>query len=173
MGRGLDDVDRGLAAALQEDARQTNAELGRCVGLAPSSAHERIRRMEEGGHIRGYHARLNPGSFDLGVTAYVFVDAGDIASESRVGEGLKGIPGVQEIHHIAGEDCFLVKIWAEDTGSLGKRLRSEFAAAGAQSTRTTIVLETILESAGIPLNVARATDAGADDQGPSLPEPAP
>lgn len=154
--KNLDAIDRRLAAALQEDARLTNAELGRRVGLAPSSVYERVKRLEEGGHIRGYHARLNPGSFGLGVTAYVFVDAGEIGSEGSVAEGLTRIAGVREVHHIAGEDCFLVKLWTRDTESLGKMLRSDFGAAGARSTRTTIVLETVLDRRGIPLEAGDA-----------------
>ena len=144
----VDSTDRNIAQALQGNARTTNAELGRLVGLAQSSAHERVRRLEAAGHIEGDHARVDPRSFGLGVMAFVFVDAGEIAAEARVAEGLKGIPGVEEIHHIAGEDCFLVKVWAADNEALGRLLRHDFGVAGARSTRTTIVLETLVDRPG-------------------------
>ncbi|HUF12694.1 MAG TPA: Lrp/AsnC family transcriptional regulator [Longimicrobiales bacterium] len=147
----VDATDRAIARALQSNARMTNAEIGRIVGLAQSSAHDRVRRLEAAGHIEGYHARLAARSFGLGVSAFVFVDAGDIAAEARVAEGLKAIPGVEEIHHIAGEDCFLVKLWAPDNEALGRLLRQDFGTAGARSTRTTIVLETLLDRPGPPL----------------------
>ena len=156
--RVMDATDRAIARALQSDARITNAEIGKLVGLAQSSAHDRVRRLETAGHIEGYHARIDPAAFGLGVTAFVFVDAGEIASEMSVAEGLKRIPGVEEIHHIAGEDCFLVKLWAPDNETLGRILRQDFGAAGARSTRTTIVLETLLDRPGPPVPEERNGD---------------
>ena len=158
----IDATDRNIAQALQGNARITNAELGRLVGLAQSSAHERVRRLESAGHIAGYHARVEPRSFGLGVTAFVFVDAGEIAAEARVAEALKEIPGVEEMHHVAGEDCFLVKVWAVDNEALGRLLRQEFGAAGARSTRTTIVLETLVDRPGplLPGGGAAEDEAG-------------
>lgn len=147
----LDATDFTIARALQADARTTNAELGRLVGLAQSSAHERVRRLESAGHIRGYHVQVDARSFGLGVMAFVFVEAGEIANEERVASGLERIPGVEEIHHVAGEDCFLVKLWAPSNEALGRLLRQDFAAAGASSTRTTIVLETLVDRPGPPL----------------------
>ena len=70
-------------------------------------------------------------------------------------QGATAIPEVQEVHHIAGEDCFLVKVRAPDTEALSRLLRDRFGALPAvRSTRTTVVLRTVKESGALPLGVS-------------------
>jgi Lrp/AsnC family leucine-responsive transcriptional regulator len=71
---------------------------------------------------------------------------------------LAAIPEVQEVHHIAGEDCFVLKVRSRDAKSLGRLLRERISSIGTvQSTRTTVVLETMRESAQLPLEIHRET----------------
>ena len=145
----IDDKDREILAILQHNARVSNAEIARQVGMAPSAILERIRRLEAGGVIQGYEARISPEALGYNLLAYVFVATNDFAGELRTAESLAALPEVQEVHHIAGEDCFLLKVRARDAKSLGRLLREKL---GNLRTRTTIVLETMQEHGRLPLN---------------------
>jgi Lrp/AsnC family leucine-responsive transcriptional regulator len=148
----IDEMDRRILSLLQQDARLPNAEIARRVGMAPSATLERLRKLEERGVIQGYEVRLDPRKLGLGLTAFIYVRAQDKAGELDTGERLKQHPNVLEVHHIAGEDCYLVKVRATDTEDLGRMLRSDFSQMpGVSSTRTTIVLGTLKESLRIPV----------------------
>lgn len=153
----IDSTDREILNLLQKNARISNAEIARQVGMAPSAILERIRKLETRGVITGYQARIDPAALGLGLLAYVFVRSSDMGGEIRTGEHLAQIEEVQEVHHIAGEDCFLVKVRVRDARSLGRLLRERFAAGdGVVSTRTTIVLETLHETTRLPIDAALA-----------------
>jgi len=151
----IDDTDREILTFLQRDGRISNAEIARQVGMAPSAILERIRKLEERGVVRGYEARLDPKHLGLGLVAFIFVRADDRPGTLCTGDRLAKIPGVHEVHQIAGEDCYLVKIRARDTEHLGRLLREQVSAVkGVRSTRTTIALNTLKESGEIPLGAA-------------------
>ena len=158
----LDGTDRAILALLQENARMSNAEMARRVGMAASAVYERIRKLEERGVIRGYEARLGARELGLGLVAYVFVRTEDRPGGTGTGEQLASLPEVLEVHHVAGEDCFLLKMRTADTESLGKVLRERIGTLPAvRSTRTTIVLETVKDTTRLPLPVPAAEVAGA------------
>jgi Lrp/AsnC family transcriptional regulator, leucine-responsive regulatory protein len=155
----IDEMDRRILSLLQQDARLPNAEIARRVGMAPSATLERLRKLEERGVIQGYEVRLDPRKLGLGLTAFIYIRAQDKAGELDTGERLKQHPNVLEVHHIAGEDCYLVKVRATDTDDLGRMLRSDFSqVAGVKSTRTTIVLGTLKESSRMPVPEERHVD---------------
>lgn len=148
----IDETDRRILAILQEDARTPNAEIARRVGMAPSAIFERIRKLEERGVVLGYEARLNPGAFGLGLVAFVFVRLEGLAADEVAEHRLAEMPEVQEVHHIAGEDCFLVKVRVADAEALRRLLRERIGGIpGVHSTRTTIVLGTVKETGKLPL----------------------
>lgn len=120
--------------------------------MAPSATLERLRKLEERGVIQGYEVRLNPKKIGLGLTAFIYIRTQDKHGEVDASDRLMQHPNVLEVHHIAGEDCFLVKVRAYDTEDLGRLLRTEISTLpGLISTRTTIVLGTLKESARIPI----------------------
>jgi Lrp/AsnC family leucine-responsive transcriptional regulator len=148
----IDEIDRQILNILQQNARTSNAEIARQVEMAPSAVLERIRRLEARGVIQGYEARINPEALGLTTLAFVFVRSTDFDGEAKTAELLANIPEVLEAHHIAGEDCFLMKVRTRDAKTLGRLLRERIGATGTvQSTRTTIVLETVRESTQLPL----------------------
>lgn len=148
----IDGIDAKILNILQENARTSNAEIARRVGLVPSAVLERIRRLEERGVIKGYEALVSPKEIGLGLLAFVFVRTEEIRGEDKAAGQLARIPEVMEVHHIAGEDCFLVKVRTDDTESLSRLLREKIAAIkSVSSTRTTIVLRTVKETASLPL----------------------
>ena len=147
----IDDIDRQILNILQQNARTSNAEIARQVGMAPSAILERIRRMEVKGVIQGYEVRINPEALGLNLLAFVSVSSTD-GGEAPAAEALAGIPEVQEVHHIAGEDCYLVKVRVPDAKTLGRLLRKWVASIGSiKSTRTTVVLESLHETYQLPL----------------------
>ena len=98
-------------------------------------------------------ARVDPKAAELGLLAYIFVRSDDSAGEDDAAQVLAALPEVQEVHHVAGEDCFLVKVRTRDTDALGALLRDRVKCIpSVRSTRTTIVLDTIKESAMLPLD---------------------
>jgi Lrp/AsnC family leucine-responsive transcriptional regulator len=130
--------------------------------MAPSAVLERVRKLEERGIIEGYTARLNPQALDLGLVAYVFVRADEPLGGEEAGKVLASLPEVQEVHHVAGEDCYLVKVRAADPESLGRLLRERFGAIqSVRSTRTTIVLETVKETSALPVAEEEPVDTHA------------
>ena len=151
----IDAVDIQILHIIQQNAKTTNAEIARQVDMAPSAIFERLKKLETHGLISGYHARLNPRELGFGLLAFVFVRAEDKGTELDTGELLTKIPEVQEVHHIAGEDCYLVKVRTKDTEALGRLLREHFSTIPTvRSTRTTIVLNTLRETCEIPLHGA-------------------
>lgn len=154
----IDDTDRQILNILQQNARTSNAEIARQVGMAPSAVLERIRRLESRGVIQGYEARIDPEALGLHLLAFVFVRSDDDAGELTSAEALATIPEVQEVHHVAGEDCFLLKVRVRDARTLGRLLRERIVTGNVRSTRTTVVLETIRDSAQVSLVPSSASD---------------
>ena len=143
----IDDIDGRILGILQANARTSNADIARQIGMAPSAVLERIRKLEERGVIEGYHARVRPEALGLELTAYVYVRADERAGAPTTAERLAQIPEVQEVHHVAGEDCFLAKVRVHGTRELGKLLSEKLGAIDTiRGTRSTIVLDTIKET---------------------------
>ena len=156
----INDLDRQILTILQSNARTSNAEIARQVGLAPSAVFERIRKLEERGVLQSYTARIDPHAAGLGLVAFTFVRSNDRPGGIQTAEKLAEIPEILEVHHVAGEDCFLVKVRAADTEALGRLLRERLGKIGTiTSTRTTIVLETVKETAELPIAVDEEREA--------------
>ena len=149
----IDGISLKILKILQEKARIPNVEVARQVGLAPSAVLERIRKLEKQGIIDGYEVRLNPKRFARSLVAFVSVKVKKIGDEIKVGKQLARIPEVQEVHYVAGDDAFLVKVRVADTQALGQLTRDKIASnAAVQSTQTAIVLSTYKETAKIPID---------------------
>jgi Lrp/AsnC family leucine-responsive transcriptional regulator len=148
----VDDVDLRIVALLQENARTPNAEIARRLGMAPSAILERVRKLEERGVIQGYATLVNPDAVGLGLTAFVSVRANERAGAVNTSRALAAFPEVQEVHHVAGEDCFLVKVRVANARALGTLLSERFGTVDTiVSTRSTIVMETVKETTVLPL----------------------
>ena len=149
----IDELDRQILNILQANARTSNAEIARQVGMAPSAVLDRIRKLEERGVIKGYGAQVNGQAVGLGLLAFVFVRTDEMAAEGRVTRALAKVPEVLELHHVAGEDCFMVKVRAANTEALGRMLREKLGTIkGVRATRTTIVLNTSKETTALYLS---------------------
>ena len=150
--RTIDEVDAQILNILQENARTTQSEIAKQVGLAASAVMERIRKLEARNCIREYVASIDPHVANRPLLAFVAVRTNEYGPEQPSAKALSQLPDVLEIHHVAGEDCFLLKVRAKDAEHLGQMLRRQIASVpGVTSTRTTIVLETVKETSRIPV----------------------
>lgn len=146
----LDERDRSILAALQDDGRATFAEVGSRVGLAPSSVRERIRKLERAGAIRGYRARVDPEALGLYVTALVSVTPLDPRQPDDTPERVTEFPEVEDCHSVAGAENYILKVRTRTTAELEGLLRRIREKAAVQ-TRTTIVLSTPFEHRPVSL----------------------
>lgn len=144
----LDERDLGIVAALQQDARATYADVGRLVGLSPSSVHERVRKLEQSGAIRAYRAVVDPEALGLFVTALIAVSPLDPRQPDDLPERVEELPEVVDCFSVAGESNYILKVRTRTTEHLEDLIRRLREKGGVQ-TRTTVVLSIPFE--GKPL----------------------
>ncbi len=142
----IDDIDRQILRKLRKGATTPKAEIARSIGIAASAISDRIRRLEESGIIRRYETRLDARNLGYSTLAYISITERKPTEGVDTGSLLAEVTGVEEVHKIAGQDCFLVKIRARDTEALGEVLDNEINPIPTiASTATTIVLRTVKE----------------------------
>ncbi len=160
----IDDIDRKILDALQEDSRMPNKEIAGRVNLAPSATSERLKKLRENGVIDAFETRINADKIGFGLVAFVFVRTSEMAKGWTTGRKLAEIPEVQEVFNVSGEDCYLIKVRAHDPKALGKLLREKVGSIpSVVSTRSTIVMDIFKETCRLPLTEA----TGADKKAPS------
>lgn len=148
----MDKKNLQILAILQRKARIPNVEVSRLIDMAPSAVLERIRKMESQGIIDGYEVRLNPDRFNCRQISFMYVYFSDNSDPGIIGDALEAIEEIQEIHFIAGEDCYLIKLRTADTSELNTLLQTRIIKIeGVRSTRTYPVLSTRKETAQIPI----------------------
>ena len=146
----MDTTDYKILTLLQENARISNSEIARQIGMVPSVVLERIRKLEENGHIKDYTAHLNAESLDLGLLAFIFVRTDETPGCCDTAEKLKDLSEILEVHHVAGEDCYLLKVRLKNNQALAVFMREKLGTISSiASTRTVIALETIKETSKI------------------------
>jgi Lrp/AsnC family leucine-responsive transcriptional regulator len=124
--------------------------------MAPSGILGRIRRLERDGIVERYEAKLHFPSVDAGLVAFIFVIADAPPGDLTMAREIAEFPEVQEVHSIAGEDCYLVKLRVKNTDELAHLMRTRFRnLKGIRSTKTTIVLETTKETLQFPVKVPK------------------
>jgi Lrp/AsnC family leucine-responsive transcriptional regulator len=142
----LDKTDLYILRLMQENARISNADLARELSMAPSGVLERVKKLEQKNVIQQYTTRINPLALQQKLLAFIFMKASDGPGYSKATLELAKIPEVQEVHHVAGDDCYLIKVRTYDSASLMRIMRERFSKIpNIVSTRTTIVLETVKE----------------------------
>jgi Lrp/AsnC family transcriptional regulator, leucine-responsive regulatory protein len=156
----IDEIDVSLLDILQYNARTSQADLAKTVGLAPSAVMERLRKLEARGVIKDYVALIDPHEVGRGLLAFVSVRTSEHGPDMPSAYELGKIPEVLEVHHVAGDDCYLLKVRARDAEHLGQLLRQQISSqASVLSTRTTIVLETVKEDPRIAIPKERKRSA--------------
>lgn len=145
----LDTKDKAILSLLQEDARLPHAAIARQVGLTQPAVYERIRRLEQKGVIRGYHTDLDAEALGRPVTAFISVTTS--TGDKKADELMVELPDILEIHHVAGEECYILKVRTASPRSLESLLSQIRTMPGITRTKTTVVLSTRLERTSIAL----------------------
>jgi len=141
-----DKIDLEILSLMQENSRIANADIARVLNMAPSAVFERVKKLEQKKVILQYTTRLNPAALNQNLIAFVYIQASKGIGNSDTGLELAKIAEVQEVHQIAGDDCFLVKIRTSDSASLLEVLRNSLSKIpDIIITNTSIVLETSKE----------------------------
>lgn len=143
----MNEIDAKILNILQKNSRSSNAEIARQIKMAPSAVLERIRRLEKRKIIKSYTVQINPVDVGRGLLAFIQVKANGPVVDQQVAKEISEIREVQEVHIVAGEDSYLVKVRVENPEALTQLLRTKFASIKSiRTTNTTIVLETIKET---------------------------
>lgn len=134
----LDRIDRRILRVLQAEGRLTNQALASRVGLSPSACLARVRRLEQGGVIQGYHARLDPFRLEIGLVLFVEVTlSGHRPNEaSRFEEAIRSLPQVVEASYVSGDFDYLLKVVVTDMAEWAK-LRERLVGSDAGVDRIT------------------------------------
>ncbi len=149
----IDETDARILELLQHDGRESYAEVGQAVGMSGPSAHERVKKLEARGIIRGYSANVDPRLLGYGVLAYIFIKQvpGTISAD-RTGDFVS-IEEIEECHHLAGEADYLLKVRATDTRHLERVLHRIQQVPHVFTTETQVVFSSAFERR--PLRLAR------------------
>ena len=146
----MDEIDRKILDLLQGNAKLSNAELAESVGLTVSSVHERVKKLERKGVIKGYVAVVDADKLGKPLLAFLRLTvASHEAARTSVKELCEKEPDILECHNVAGEDCYILKVRAEGPKQLERLLAAVRGSADANRSVTNIVLSTYKESSRI------------------------
>ena len=149
MAVELDELDRRIVALLLKDGRTPAAQIAEQIGLSRPAVADRLDKLERQGVIRGTTAVIDPTSLGRSITAFVSARGPTLSSASwRKFRELMAREEVLEVHTVAGDDCYLMKVRAESIGALNTLVQQLSAAPLSLATRTTIVMETHCEKVG-------------------------
>jgi len=148
----IDEIDKKILNLLQENGRMSNAEIARRLKMAPSGILERIRKLESSGIIENYEVRLDHKKLGLVLTVFILVKTADSVGSTAIGHEIARIEEVQEVFYIAGEFNYLVKARVSHTDALTELLKKFGKIEGVIDTRTTLVLQEILETLRLDLS---------------------
>jgi Lrp/AsnC family leucine-responsive transcriptional regulator len=153
----MDRLDWKIVAAIEEDGRQSFAELGETVGLSKSPCWSRVRNLEARGIIQGYSARLDPFALGLEVQSFVEVRI-SLDAQADFEAAVMDHPAVFECHTTAGDSDYMLKIFARSVDHLDELLRHDLSKLpGVHRLATVVCLKTIKQQ-GRLAEWARKTD---------------
>ena len=156
----MEETNRKIVSLLARDGRMSFTELAKRTGLSVSAAHQRVRRLEQGGVVRGYVALCDADEIGLPLTAFISIKPFDPAAPDDAPERLAHLHAIEACHSVAGDENYILKVRVGSPSELEDLLQQIRAAAGV-STRTTIVLSTPYENR--PLELDSRADADAPE----------
>jgi DNA-binding Lrp family transcriptional regulator len=140
----IDDVDRRILTALHTDARISNNALADLVGIAPSTCHGRVRRLQASGVIRGYYTDIDPAAIGLTLQAMISVRL-QSAARAKIRnfiQQIRRMPQVMDVYFLAGADDFILHVAAKDTDDLRSFVVENLNAdADVAGTQTSLIFE--------------------------------
>jgi len=140
----VEETDRQIVKLLATDGRMSYTDLAKATGLSTSAVHQRVRRLEERGVIRGYKAIVDPEAVGLTLTAFISVTPFDSSAPDDVPDRLADLPEIEACHSVAGDESYILKVRVPTPAHL-EDLIARVRAVANVSTRTTVVLSTPYE----------------------------
>ncbi len=140
----LDDADHKILRKLQRDARISFKTIAQKVGVSEGTVFVRVRKMQEGGVIKGFSAIVDPKAVGKDLTAIVLVRANPKAFPGTL-DALKKFDDIYEIYDVTGEYYSILKIRTSGTDALGKIMDAVGTIDGIAGTESIIVLRTVKE----------------------------
>jgi len=140
----VEDLDRQILRLLADDGRRSYTDLAKDTGLSVSAVHQRVRRLEQRGLLRGYRAVVDSEQVGLPLTAFVSIKPIDPAAPDDAPDRLAHLTAIEACHSVAGEESYILKVRVASPAAL-ESLLQEIRAAASVSTRTTVVLSTPFE----------------------------
>jgi Lrp/AsnC family leucine-responsive transcriptional regulator len=137
----VEDLDRRIVSLLRSDGRMSYTDLGKAMGLSTSAVHQRVRRLEERGVLKGYAAVVDYAELGLPLTAFISITPLDPAAPDDIPDRLRDISEIEACHSVAGEENYILKARVRTPGDL-EVLLARIRAAANVATRTTVVLST-------------------------------
>ena len=151
----LDDVDRQILSDLQGDGRMTNVELAKRAGISAPPCLRRVRALEAGGIVRGYHADIDADALGYSVNVFAFVGLTSQAESDlqEFEEMVSALPQVRECHMLMGETDFLLKIVAHDWDDFQRFLTSKLTPApNVSHVKTALAIRSAKSLPGVPID---------------------
>jgi Lrp/AsnC family transcriptional regulator, leucine-responsive regulatory protein len=141
----VEDLDLKIVRLLAGDGRMSFTDLGRATGLSTSAVHQRVKRLEQRGVIRGYVAQIDYEQLSLPMTAFISIRPMDPGQPDDSPDRLRDIEEIESCWSVAGDESYILKVRVPTPGHL-EDLLARIRSAANVSTRTTIVLSTPYES---------------------------
>jgi Lrp/AsnC family leucine-responsive transcriptional regulator len=151
----IDRIDGLILDALQHDAQASYGQLGELVGLTPPAVMERVKKLEDAGVIRGYHAALDARSLGLDIAAFIGLSVRDTKHIEAVERWVADEPRILECHHVTGGYTLLLKVKVKNTRALEELINTLRALDGVTSTDTMVVFSTSVERTRIAFDVPK------------------
>ncbi|MFC5824777.1 Lrp/AsnC family transcriptional regulator [Nonomuraea insulae] len=158
----MEEIDRRIVTLLASDGRMSFTDLARETGLSVSAVHQRVRRLEKRGVVRGYAAIIDHDAVGLPLTAFVSIKPIDPAAPDDAPERLAHLTAIEACHSVAGDESYILKVRVVSPVGLEDLLQQIRASANV-STRTTVVLSTPFEHRAPEL----AGEVTSDSDGPA------
>lgn len=152
----MDDVDRKILAILQEDASVSVGEIANQVGLSQTPCWRRIQRLEENGVIRRRVALLDPNAIGLGLTVFVEIESGDHSKEwlDRFANTVVAMPEVMEVHRMAGDVDYLLRVAAANMAEFDLFYRKLIALLPLKNVTSRFAMELVKGTTAFPIPAA-------------------
>ena len=141
----MEDLDRQIITLLSRDGRMSYTDLGKATGLSTSAVHQRVRRLEQRGVIKGYAALVDAEAVGLPLTAFISVKPLEASAPDYTADRLADLPEVEACHSVAGEENYILKVRVGSPADLEMLIGVIRGKAGV-STRSSVVLSTPFES---------------------------
>lgn len=150
----LDKIDRMILDILQANAKITNAQLSKEIGLSPAPTLERVKKLENSGIIKSYHAKLDTDKIGMGVSTFVYATLKGHNKQNieLFMDAINKIDEVIECHHVTGSGDFVLKVIAQDISSYQKLMLERVSdIAVVDNLQSMVILSTFKDSKVMPI----------------------